>query len=328
MAVTLAQANIDTMPGVLERSLVNMFDYYSSVIKSIPMDKINGRHSDYERVIALPSVQWRALNQGYSESTGVTNPLTEYLKILGGEVKSDVHFQRTAPTEAINSMTRQFDLKMQALANEWDRAFFEGSELSDPDEMVGLRPRISGSGQLILNASGGGALTLAKLRSLRAAVPFSSRQKVGYKRGEGVRVCMYMNRIVRNKIDALIEAQTGSLRIETTRDAFGDDVQMFGDAELVVVEQTGTGTTILDFDEDPGDSTADTASIYCVAYGEGLVQGIYNNGNIGGRDKLWDVDEWDTQSTEPRALTRFEGSFGLKIEHPRSVARLYAITNA
>lgn len=327
MAVTLAQANIDTMPGVLERSLVTMFDYYSSVIKSIPMVKINGRHDDYERVITLPAVQWRALNQPYSESTGVTNPLREYLKILGGEVKSDVHFQRTAPTQAINSMTRQFDLKMQALANEWDRAFFEGSELADPDEMVGLRPRLS-SGQLILNASGGGALTLAKLRSLRAAVPFSTQQRQGYKRGEGVRVCMYMNRTIFNKIEALLEAQTGSLRIETTRDAFGDDVQRFGGADLIVVEQTGTGATILDFDEDPGDATADTASIYCVAYGEGMVQGIYNNGNVGGRDKLWDVDEWDTQSTEPRALTRFEGSFGLKIEHPRAAARLYAITNA
>lgn len=327
MAVTLSQAAIDSSPGAMERSLVTMFDYYSAVIKMAPMRKIDGRYDDYERVITLPAVGWRALNQAYTESTGVTNPYREYLKILGGEVKSDVHFQRTAPRQAVNSLARQIDLKMQALSNEWDRAFFEGSELSDPDEMVGLRPRISGS-QLVLQASGGGALTLAKLRALRDAVPFSTKQSAGYKRGEGIRVVMFLNRTLRSKIDALIEAQTGSLRIETTRDAFGDRVEMFGDAQLVVVEQTGTGTTLLDFDEDPGDAVADTASIYCVAFGEGLVQCIYNNGNIGGRDRLWDVDEWDTQNSEPRALVRMEGSFGMKIEHPRAAARLYAVTNA
>lgn len=327
MVVTLAQNAIDSTPGALERSLITMFDYYSAVIKQIPMKKIDGRFDDYERVITLPAVQWRALNQAYTESTGVTNPYREFLKILGGEVKSDVHFQRTAPRQAVNSLARQIDLKMQALSNEWDRAFFEGSELSDPDEMVGLRPRISGS-QLVLQASGGGALTLAKLRALRSVVPFSRKVSAGFKRGEGVKVVLFMNRTLRDKIDALIEAQTGSLRIETTRDEFGERVEMFGDAQIAVVEQTGTGTTILDFDEDPGDSVADTASIYCVAFGEGLVQGIYNNGNIGGRDRLWDVDEWDTQNTEPRALVRMEGSFGMKIEHPRAAGRLYGILNS
>lgn len=327
MAVTLAQATLDAEVGRFEGALVQLFDYYSPVIKSIPMDKIDGRFYDYERVVTLPSVEWRALNTAYSESTGVTNPLREYLKILGGEIKSDVHFQRTAPRQAASSLRRQIDLKMQALANEWDRAFFEGSEFSSADEMVGLRPRIA-SPQLILQASGGGALTLAKLRELINAVPFSTQQREGFKRGQGVRKVLYMNRTVRSKIDALIEAQTGSLRVETTRDAFGDQVEMYGGAQIVIVEQTGTGNTILDFDEDPGDGTADTASIYCVAFGDGLVRGIFNNGNVGGRDRLWDVDEWDTQQSEPRALVRFEGSFGMLIEHPRAAARLYGILNA
>ena len=327
MAVTLAQHALDTEAGRFEGTLVQLFDYYSPVIKIIPMDKIDGRFFDYERVVSLPSVQWRALNQPYSESTGVTNPYREYLKILGGEVKSDVHFQRTAPREAVNSLRRQIDLKMQALSNEFDRSVFEGSELNDPDEMVGLRPRIGGS-QLVLNATGGGPLTLAKLRDLVNAVPFSTKIGPGFKRGEGVRKVLFMNRTVRSKIDQLMEAQTGSVRIERTKNNFGEQVEMYNDAEIVIVEQTGTGTTILDFDEDPGDGTADTASIYCVAFGDGLVRGIYNNGNVGGRDRLWDVDEWDTLQSEPRALVRFEGSFGMVIEHPRAAARLYGITNA
>lgn len=328
MAVTLAQATQDASNvGSMEGSLVQLFDYYSPVIRMIPMTKIDGRFDDYERVVTLPSVEWRALNSTYTESTGVTNPYREYLKILGGEVKSDVHFQRTAPRQARDTLKRQIDLKMQALANEWDRAFFEGSELNSPNEMVGLRPRISG-GQLILNAAGGGPLTLAKLRDVRNAVPFAKRDSAGFKRGEGVRVVMFMNRTVRSKLDALLEAQTGSMRIDTTKDTFGEQVETYNGADLIVVEQTGTGATILDFDEDPGDGTADTASIYCIAFGDGLAHGIYNNGNVGGRDRFFDVDEWDTLPSEPRALIRFEGSFGMKIEHPRAVARLYGITNA
>jgi hypothetical protein len=38
------------------------------------------------------------------------------------------------------------------------------------------------------------------------------------KRGEGIRKILYMNRTLRNKIDTLIGAQTGSLRIDVTKD--------------------------------------------------------------------------------------------------------------
>ena len=324
MALTLVEAMQEQRPDKLTGSLIWMFDYYSPVMKEIPQVRIDGRYYDYERVIALPSVAWRAVNSVYTESTGVTNPFREWLKILGGEAKIDTAIIKTSPKGAVDLMKRQIDLKVQAAMNEYDRAFFEGSEQNSAYEMVGLRARCGGN-QLILNASGGGALTIANLRQLIDAVPFATKQSEGFRRGEGIRKVLYMNRTLRRKLDALIEAQTGSLRIEVTRDTFGDNVEMFGGAIIRVVEQTGDGSTILGFDEDPGDGASDCASIYCVAFGDELVHGIYNNGPGG---ELLDVKQFGETEAAPVHMTRFEGLYGLALDHPRCAARLHAITNA
>lgn len=324
MAVTLAQAALDQRGGErLPATLIQLFDYFSPIMSEIPMDGVDELFYDYERVAALPSIGWRALNSAWTESSGATVPFREYLKVLGGEVKVDVQLARGA--KGRKTIDRQTMMKVQAATNEWDRAFLEGSELSNPNEMVGLRARISG-GQALTMATAGGTLTLARLNDLRDAVPFATRQEPGMKRGEGVKVCMYMSRDVRNKIDELIGAQTGSLRIETSKDNFGRMVEKWRDAELKIVEQTGTGNTFLGYDEDPGDGTADTASIYCVAFGDNLVHGLYRNQSNDGRAlRTFRRDEMET---EPRMLIRWEGMYGVAIDHPRAAARLGGINNA
>jgi hypothetical protein len=173
-------------------------------------------------------------------------------------------------------------------------------------------------------AAGGGTLTLAKVHNLIDAVPFSTRQEQGMKRGEGIKKILYMNRTVRNKIDALLEAQTGTMQIIVDKDNFGRRVEMFRDAMIRVVETTGDGTTTLGFDEDPGDGVSDTASIYCVAFGDGLVHGLRRTRGGG---KSLDVFKVDQLQAEPRGLIRFEGMYGIAADHPRAYARLYAITN-
>lgn len=323
MAVTLLQQAIDEKVDPTTRALITMYDQFSPVMSVIPMDGIDSRYYEYERVTTMPASGWRPFNGAWPESTGVTTPYREFGKIAGGEVKIDVQLLRTAKDNGAKTKRRQTEMKVLAAANEWDRTFFEGSELNNPDEMIGLRARLTGN-QLINAGNGGATLTLAMLRQLRDAVPFSSRPIEGMKRGTGVRVCFYMNRTMRRKIDALIEAQTGSLRIEVTRNEFGEFVERFADADIKVVEQTGTGDTTLGFDEDDGSGNADTTSIYCVAFGDGLVHGFYNN--QGGRmlDKFM-VDEMES---EPKWLLRFEGYYGMALDHPRCAARLNHINNA
>lgn len=328
MALTAIEAALENRVEAIQGSVIQMFDEFSPIFPDIPFTVVDGRSYEYERVTTMPTVAWRGFNESIAESTGVFNPFVEYPKTLSGEAKVDVAMVRQTPSRKASLMSRQVKLKVLAASNEFSRVFFEGSELNSVHEPVGLRARIGTGSQLILNASGGGALTLAKLNALIDAVPFSTKQEQGMKRGQGIRKVLYMNRTVRAKIDALIEAQTGSLRINVERDTFGARVERWRDADIRVVETTGDGTTILDFDEDPGDGVSDTASVYCVAYADDLVHGFRPKGN--GQDIMM-VKEYGNElgmEAEPRIMTRFEGDFGFAIDHPRAAARLYAITNA
>ena len=296
-----------------------MYDDFSPIWQILPFES-NGDaiFYDYEQVQSLPTSSWRPFNAGYVESSGQTVVYREYLKPLGGEVKWDRQFANK------KTIQKQTMMKVLASVKAWDLAFLKGSPISDPNTMVGLYSRISGN-QLILNASGGGALTLAKLNDLRDAVPFNSQREEGMKMGDGIEVYLLMRRSVRNKIDALIEAQTGSLRIETDKDAFGRRIERFRGAVIKVIEERGTGDSTMNYDEDPGDGTSDCTSILCFATGPGLVRGLYRNQ---GGDKMMDTFKVDQLQAEPRGMIRYEGMYGLAADEPRCMARMHGITNA
>lgn len=310
-----------------EGSLIQLFDYVSDIIKTVPAVPDDEFWTDYEQIQGLPAIGWRALNQAFSESSGTTRTLREYKKIIGGEVKVDVELANGPRGQ--ETIRRQTEMKMLAASNELTRALFEGSESNDVREMVGFRDRLD-STQLVLNASGGGALTLAKFRELRDAVPFSTRVEPGMKRGEGMRLIAYMNPVVRNKLDDLINAATGSRHINVEKDQFGRRVEMYDGIELQVVRKSGEAATstgqLLWFDEDPGDGTSDCASIYLVAWGDDLAHLTYRRPSNDGR--MLRVFERKEMESEPRYLLRFSGMFGLEVKHPLAAARLYGVTNA
>lgn len=296
-----------------------LFDDFSPVFSELPMeDNGDSIFYDYEQVQTLPDMGWRAFNTGYNESSGATIPYREYLKILGGEIKWDVQFSNQKTIE------KQTKMKVFASVKAWDRAFFEGTPITDPNSMVGLRPRISGSQLIAVGSGSGGTLTLAKLHNLRDACPYATQQEQGMQPGEGLRVVMWMNRTVRNKIDALMEAQTGTLRIDVEKDTFGNRVEMFRGAVIRVVETKGDGTTYLDFDEDPGGGTANCASIYIGALGPGLLHGRFRTKSGGNALDTFKVDQLQA---EPRGMIRYEGMYGLSCDEPRAMARLQGITN-
>lgn len=309
MALTLLDAAIQQRVDRLQMATVAMFAQASPLMERLPFRKIDGSALTYDVESALPGIAWRAVNSPYTESTGLINPTTERLKILGGEVKVDNFIINTQPSGVKDVKARQFAMKVRALANEWDRAFLEGDDLVDPNQMVGLRRRLTGA-QVLLQAAGGGTLTLAALDQLIDLVPFPDK-------------VLLMNRTARRKVTTLVNAVGGSSLISYTQDTFGRQVRQYAEVPILVVETLGDASTYLDYDEDPGDGVSDTASIYCVAMGEGRVEGIYNH--AGG--KMVDVKDFGEQQAEPRIMGRIEGNFGMAIYHPRAAARLRGITN-
>lgn len=314
MALTLLDA-ITFKGGAtkMEAGIIKMFAQKSPVMETIPFVKIDGSAYIYAKETALPGIGWRGINEPWSESTGTINPEVERLYILGGEVKIDQFLLKTQISRGADLKTQQYAMKVQAMMNEWDRAFFEGDDQVDTKEMVGLRRRLSGNQVMLMNNNtDGDTLTIAALQQLLDLVPFDNK-------------VLFMNRTLRRKITTLVNAATGSVQIQWQPDQFGRQQMQFAGVPIRIMERMGDASTILDFDEDPGAGAADTASIYCVAFGEETVHGIYNNG---GEGKLVNVRDFGEQEDEPRTMGRIEGYYGIVTKHPRGAARLRGINNA
>jgi hypothetical protein len=278
-----------------------MFTQVSPIMELIHWDKIEGDSITWRREASLPGFVWRPVGGTYTASEGRIDAFTERLMIAGGEVTAD------------NIKASHYALKAHAVANGFDLAFFEGDPLVDPNSLVGLRSRLTLNQVLAFGTGGtvGATLTLAQLDQLRDAVPFAN-------------ACFFSNRTLRRKVSALIQAQTGAYQIQTTQDSFGRQIMMYADTPWYVIERTGDGSTMLDFDEDNGGGTSDTASVYCVAFGPDKVHGIYNT-TMGG--KMIEVTDFGEIQAAPRHLGRIEFYPGMAIKHPRSAARLRGVSN-
>ena len=113
-----------------------------------------------ERVVirtGLPSVYWRALNQGIPSSKSTTAQVDEACGIL--EARSEVD----KDLAMLNGNTAQFRLSedvafLEAMNQQQASTLFYGNPASDPKKFLGLAPRYSsstaGNGQNVIKAGG------------------------------------------------------------------------------------------------------------------------------------------------------------------------------
>jgi hypothetical protein len=314
MALLLSEAvQFDGYNG-LEAAVIKMFMMESPILEELPFVGIEGDSYTYRTEASLPSVEWRVINGTYSDSAGTINPKVERLFILGGEVKIDRFILATQGkgSRGVDIKAYQYRMKAQAMSNEFDTAFFEGDDLVNPNQMVGMRRRLTG-GQVLLQGSGGAALTLAKLDQLLDTVVFPNKR-------------LYMNRTLRRKLTELVTTSgtgTSNYQITTDLDGFGRQITKYNGVPIRIVELKGDMSTILDFDEDPGDGASDTASVYCLAFGEDAVHGLYN-----GNNKVATVEDFGEQESAPVHMGRVEAYYGLCVKHGRGAGRLRGILNS
>lgn len=292
----------------LKKAVAKIIVENSPILDDINFKTIKGNSYTYRLESALPSVAFRGVNQTYTSNIGVINPYTEVLTILGGEVFVD-NFEIKTQGNVIDIKAKQYELKARAAAQKFDTTFFNGDTNTDPYSFDGLRKRLTGNQVINANGStGDAALTLAMLDQLIDAVPFP----------DGI---LYMNRTLRRKITALERAQTGTTRFNIEMDAFGQQVERYAGKRIKIMEHMNDASTVLDFNEDPGDGVADTASIYYVSFGnEERVHGIMN-GN-------WEVKDFGEIQSAPGHLGRIEIYLGMAIQHPRAAARLRGLLNS
>src|SRR3954447_12056545 len=178
MAGTLADMATQSS-NPFERGVVEKFKQTSDWIKLCPYKTIKGQVYRYRVEEVLPGISWRDVNGTYPESTGVIAPRTESTMIVGGDIFLDNALLNTARSggDAIDYQQSQYSMKARSLAREIERASFEGDDLVNPAEMMGLRARLSGNQVIYLGTGGAGAtMTTAGLDALLDALDMSIGQ--------------------------------------------------------------------------------------------------------------------------------------------------------
>ncbi len=318
MALTFAEA-AKASTTTLQKGVYGTFILNSPILDRLPFKTIQGNAFAYNEEETLPGVAFRGVNEGYVESTGTINQLTERLKIMGGDADVDRFIQLTQ-SNVNDQRTIQLDMKIKALVYAFQNAFFNGNETVNPLEFDGLKTRLVGNQVIDAAPNGlpvvgsGDADTFAfldKLDELLAAVPGI----------DGSNGAIYMNSAIlqkfrsatrRLKIDSIIEADIGGKRaIEWN----GVPIHPAG--------STPAGAQILGQNEEIG-TAENTSSIYAVKFGNDVgdraVTGLWNNGI--------DVMDLGQLQEKPVLRHRIEWFPSLAVFSGKGAARLRGVLNA
>lgn len=313
MAGTLADLAIQSS-NPFERGVVQKFKQTSDWISLCPYKTIKGQVYRYRVEEVQPGISWRDVNAAYPESTGIIAPRTEATMIVGGDIFLDNALLNTARSggDAIDYQQSQYSMKARSLAREIERASFEGDDLVNSAEMMGLRARLTGAQVISPGVAGAPAtLTLVMIDTLLDALDMSIGQ-----------AHLWMSKTDRRKLTALVTSATGSVNYTfTSLNDAGKVIESYYGTPIHIVEDGWDATTILGKDEDSGNGSATTSSIYATIFDENLgVCGLLSGGD---GSPLVDVREVGETTTGPPGIVgRIECYPGLMIKSPRSAARL------
>ncbi|WP_020562074.1 major capsid protein [Methylosarcina fibrata] len=285
-------------PTPLASGVVEIFARENPVLANLPFVNIKGNAYKYNIEDTLPGIAFRGFNEGYTESTGVVNPVTESLTIIGGDSDFDVA-QIKMGTGDNDSRAVHDAMKAKALTLSWLSTFFHGDTGTNPKEFDGLNVRLTGN-QVITAGANGAALDMGMLDELIDSI-------------QGTPSILLMNKAARRKLVALGRA---SGVVSVTRDYFGREVETYAGTPIGIIEDGADGNPILTSTETQGSSNA-TTSIYAVKFGPDAMHGI--------QTEPMDVRDLGEIETKPAYRTRIEWYSGLVLKHPKCASRLKGV---
>ena len=304
MALTLIEAAKLETGDALRSGIIELYAGSSDILMNLPFTDIAGNALKYNRESSLPGVGFRGVNESYTPSTGVLNPLTEALVIAGGDLDVDKFI---IDTMGANQRSAHEAMKVRALSLAWTRKFLKGDNQSDPREFDGLQGRIVGD-QLIAAGStaNGSALSLSVLDQAIDQTLNPTH--------------LVMNKAMRRRLTAAARTYTVSGFVTYGLDALGRRVTHYNDLPILTVDLDQSQTSILPFTEAATSGTATATSIYVVSMGPDGVLGL-QNGGISVRD-LGELQ------TAPALRTRVEWYCGFGCFNGRAATRIWSIADA
>jgi hypothetical protein len=125
MALTLVEAAKLYVGDPVRSAIIELYARNSDILRVLPFDNIEGNAYKYNREETLPGIGFRGVNEAYTESTGILNPITEPLVIAGGDLDVDKFI---VDTMGANQRSVQEAMKVKALALKWTETFLKGPQ--------------------------------------------------------------------------------------------------------------------------------------------------------------------------------------------------------
>jgi len=150
-------AGLNTKRG----TIIELFAKSNSLLNAMTFETVQGSGVDYDQEAALPGVAFRGINEEYTASAGVINPMHDPLKIAGGTLDVD-----SALIKMFGSGVKgkHEAMKVKALSLKIARMIIKGDSQSDPKEFDGLQRRLDNDQKIRAGATTSvAALSLAKL---------------------------------------------------------------------------------------------------------------------------------------------------------------------
>lgn len=300
--LTLHEAAKQFDTDLKRQAVIEMFAGSTELTSVLPWADLPGGSYSYNQEAKLPNVGFRGINEGYTASVGVINPMTETLKIAGGDLDVD---KALIKMHGPGTRTVQEAMKVKAFGQTITDAFINGDS-TDGVSFDGLRRRVTGYQLLAANddvaPNASGALSLATLDEAIDRVQGATH--------------LVMDGRMRNLLSRAAKSDVGG-DLDWSKDDFGRRIAYYNDLPILITGDNAQGERILDFNEVGVDAAANTGSIYVVAFGEGKVKMLQN-----GVMEVTDLGEVDDK---PVLRTRVEWLVGMAIEHGKAVSRIHSI---
>lgn len=303
-ALTLVEAAKLETGDIYRQSVIELYAGSSDILANLPFTAISGNAYKYNRETELPSIGFRGVNEGYTSSIGILNPLTEALVIAGGDLDVD-KFITTTMGESQRSVHEA--MKIRALGLAWTKKFLKGDTSSDPKEFDGLQTRITGDQKIQAGTTANG--TALSLSLLDEAIDQTLNP-----------THLIMSKAMARKFSAAGRATAVSGYIGYDKNELGARIMSYNGLPILTVDLDEAGNKILPFTEAATSGTATATSIYVVSMGDEGVQGLQNGGM-----QVTDLGELQTL---PVFRTRIEWYSGLAVLHGRAATRIWSIADA
>jgi len=295
-------AGLNTKRG----TIIELFAKSNSLLNAMTFETIQGSGVDYDQEAALPGVAFRGINEEYTASAGVINPMHDPLKIAGGTLDVDSALIKMFGPGV---RSKHESMKIKALSLKIARMIIKGDSQSDPKEFDGLQRRLDNDQKIAVTTNttdSVGALTLAKLDEAIDQTENPTH--------------LIMNKKTRRLLTQASRTSTIGGYVTYTQDNWGRQVPMYADLPILDAGKDNTNTDIIPLTETAGDAGADATSLYVVSFMDGMVEGIQHG--------AMEVKDLGLTDSGVIYRTLVEWLVGMALYHPRAATRLWNISTA